>query len=96
MVLFADKAIIEHEGALGIDTGTMPKKAKTKKPVECFNDLFKSFNHFFSLFTQEHALDPKLVAQIFRQIMYYLSMFSVNFLMQSQKHCSMPTGIQIK
>ncbi|OQV26087.1 Unconventional myosin-Vb [Hypsibius exemplaris] len=93
----AAKAIIEHESVLGLkEPGTLPRRWRTKSPAECFTSTMTKLNQFFRMVTQDHALDPSLVRQIFKQLLYCLSANSVNFLMQSQKTCTFVVGIQIR
>ncbi|XP_052263994.1 unconventional myosin-Va-like isoform X4 [Dreissena polymorpha] len=94
-------AVLEHEAIAGL-TGSKPSGLRGRSssraedtPEYSLDSLMKSMNLFLRVLTQ-HAVDPELIKQIFRQVYYFLGASALNNLLLRKDMCNWSKGMQIR
>ncbi|XP_052786760.1 unconventional myosin-Va-like isoform X2 [Mya arenaria] len=94
-------AVIDHEAIAGL-TGSKPSGLRGRSssraddtPEHSLDSLMKAMNQFVRVLTQ-HAVDPELVKQIFRQVYYFLGASALNNLLLRKEMCNWSKGMQIR
>ncbi|XP_060573083.1 unconventional myosin-Va-like isoform X4 [Ruditapes philippinarum] len=94
-------AVLEHEAIAGL-TGSKPSGLRGRSssraedtPEHSLDTLMKSMNQFVRTLTQ-HAVDPELIKQIFRQLYYFLGASALNNLLLRKDMCNWSKGMQIR
>ncbi|WAR29019.1 MYO5A-like protein [Mya arenaria] len=79
-------AVLDHEAIAGL-TGSKPSGLRGRSssraddtPEHSLDSLMKAMNQFVRVLTQ-HAVDPEMVKQIFRQVYYFLGASALNNLL---------------
>ncbi|XP_021345690.1 unconventional myosin-Va-like isoform X3 [Mizuhopecten yessoensis] len=97
-------AVLEHEAIAGLtaskpsgmrgrssSTATDPDNVKELS----LDSLMKAMNKYSQVLTQ-HAVDPELVKQIFRQLYYFICAGALNNLLLRKDMCNWSKGMQIR
>ncbi|XP_052787158.1 unconventional myosin-Va-like isoform X2 [Mya arenaria] len=94
-------AVLDHEAIAGL-TGSKPSGLRGRSssraddtPEHSLDSLMKAMNQFVRVLTQ-HAVDPELVKQIFRQVYYFLGASALNNLLLRKEMCNWSKGMQIR
>lgn len=103
-------AVLEHEGIGGISGGNKaptqpsthgPSGANSMEvpthidPVEALDELLRLLTRFHSTFSK-HGLDPEIIAQVFKQVFYFICAGSLNNLLLRKDMCHWSKGMQIR
>lgn len=94
-------AVLEHEAIAGL-SGSKPSGLRGRAssrtedtPEYSLDTLMKSLNQFVRTLSQ-HAVDPELVKQIFRQLYYFIGASALNNLLLRKDMCNWSKGMQIR
>ncbi|XP_052785483.1 unconventional myosin-Va-like [Mya arenaria] len=94
-------AVLDHEAIAGL-TGSKPSGLRGRSssraddtPEHSLDSLMKAMNQFVRVLTQ-HAVDPEMVKQIFRQVYYFLGASALNNLLLRKEMCNWSKGMQIR
>jgi myosin-5 len=100
-------ALLEHEGIGGLSgdkpralrgrTGSTGNELETEHldPKVALDRLLSSLTRFNQIL-QKHGLDPEIIAQIFRQIFYFVCANCLNNLLLRKDMCHWSRGMQIR
>ncbi|XP_067654116.1 unconventional myosin-Va-like isoform X2 [Haliotis asinina] len=99
-------AVLEHEAIAGLTaskpSGLRGRSSSTARDpdeddskVYSLDSLMRSLNSFMRIVTQ-HAVDPELVKQIFRQLYYFICAGALNNLLLRKDMCNWSKGMQIR
>ncbi|KAK3767729.1 hypothetical protein RRG08_052875 [Elysia crispata] len=99
-------AILEHEAIAGLTaskpSGLRGRASSNAKEMEDGKDsqisldaLMRVLNSYMRI-VKQHAVDPELVKQIFRQLFYYLCAGALNNLLLRKDMCNWSKGMQIR
>ncbi|KAH9495975.1 Unconventional myosin-Va, partial [Bulinus truncatus] len=99
-------AILEHEAIAGLTaskpSGLRGRSSSTAKDSDDGKDsqhaldaLMRTLNSYMKI-VKQHAVDPELVKQIFRQLFYYLCAGALNNLLLRKDMCNWSKGMQIR
>jgi len=96
-------ALLEHEAIAGLTaskpTGLRGRASSNARDLEesqhSLDELMRTLNTYMGILKQ-HAVDPELVKQIFRQLFYYLCSGALNNLLLRKDMCNWSKGMQIR
>ncbi|XP_071098869.1 unconventional myosin-Va-like isoform X3 [Haliotis cracherodii] len=99
-------AVLEHEAIAGLTaskpSGLRGRSSSTARDPDeddskmySLDSLMRSLNSFMRIVTQ-HAVDPELVKQIFRQLYYFICAGALNNLLLRKDMCNWSKGMQIR
>ncbi|KAK7096541.1 unconventional myosin-Va-like isoform X2 [Littorina saxatilis] len=99
-------AILEHEAIAGLTAskpaglrGRSSSNARElddeKDAMHSLDQLMRTLNSYMRIMTQ-HAVDPELVKQIFRQLYYFMCAGALNNLLLRKDMCNWSKGMQIR
>ncbi|XP_076436047.1 unconventional myosin-Va-like isoform X2 [Babylonia areolata] len=99
-------AVLEHEAIAGLTAskpaglrGRSSSNAREmddeKDSTHSLDALMRTLNSYMRILTQ-HAVDPELVKQIFRQLYYFLCAGALNNLLLRKDMCNWSKGMQIR
>ncbi|XP_062613392.1 unconventional myosin-Va-like isoform X4 [Saccostrea cucullata] len=95
-------AVLEHEAIAGLSaskpSGMRGRSSSTQdEDVRelSLDTLMKSLNKYNQVLSQ-HAVDPELVKQVFRQLYYYIGSNALNNLLLRKDMCNWSKGMQIR
>ncbi|XP_050398741.1 unconventional myosin-Va isoform X2 [Patella vulgata] len=96
-------AILEHEAISGLNaskpSGLRGRASSNARELDgndyTLDSLMKALNNYMRIVTQ-HAVDPELAKQIFRQVFYYICAGSLNNLLLRKDMCNWSKGMQIR
>ncbi|ESO90956.1 hypothetical protein LOTGIDRAFT_122399, partial [Lottia gigantea] len=96
-------AILEHEAISGLNaskpSGLRGRSSSSARELDSndysLDSLMRSLNNYMRIVTQ-HAVDPELGKQIFRQVFYYICAGSLNNLLLRKDMCNWSKGMQIR
>ncbi|XP_025081332.1 unconventional myosin-Va-like isoform X4 [Pomacea canaliculata] len=99
-------AILEHEAIAGLTAskpsglrGRSSSNARDlddgKEDAHSLDALMRTLNSYMRILTQ-HAVDPELVKQIFRQLYYFMCAGALNNLLLRKDMCNWSKGMQIR
>ncbi|KAK3604422.1 hypothetical protein CHS0354_008749 [Potamilus streckersoni] len=96
-------AVLEHEAIAGL-SGSKPsgmrgrsgsRQGELDHQEVSLESLMKTLNSYMRVLTQ-HAVDPELIKQIFRQVYYFLCACALNNLLLRKDMCNWSKGMQIR
>ena len=64
-------------------------------PREALDKLLRMLTHFHTILSK-HGLDPEIIAQVFKQIFYFICCGSLNNLLLRKDMCHWSRGMQIR
>ncbi|BFZ14098.1 hypothetical protein BsWGS_17137 [Bradybaena similaris] len=99
-------AILEHEAIAGLTaskpSGLRGRASSNARELEDGKDsqhsldvLMRTLNSYMK-FVKQHAVDPELIKQIFRQLFYFLCAGALNNLLLRKDMCNWSKGMQIR
>ncbi|XP_055872959.1 unconventional myosin-Va-like isoform X4 [Biomphalaria glabrata] len=99
-------AILEHEAIAGLTaskpSGLRGRSSSNARELEDGKDsqhaldaLMRTLNSYMRI-VKQHAVDPELVKQIFRQLFYFLCAGALNNLLLRKDMCNWSKGMQIR
>ncbi|KAJ8311363.1 hypothetical protein KUTeg_010718 [Tegillarca granosa] len=97
-------AVLEHEAIAGLSaskpSGMRGRTTSTSREIDdtrelSLDSLMKCMNKYSQVLVQ-HAVDPELVKQIFRQLYYYCGAGALNNLLLRKDMCNWSKGMQIR
>ncbi|XP_069102080.1 LOW QUALITY PROTEIN: unconventional myosin-Va-like [Argopecten irradians] len=97
-------AVLEHEAIAGLTaskpSGMRGRSSSTATDPDdvkelSLDSLMKAMNKYSQVLTQ-HAVDPELVKQIFRQLYYFICAGALNNLLLRKDMCNWSKGMQIR
>ncbi|XP_052692333.1 unconventional myosin-Va-like isoform X3 [Crassostrea angulata] len=96
-------ALLEHEAIAGL-TASKPAGMRGRSSSSAHEEegrefsldsLVKALNKYVQILSQ-HAVDPELVKQVFRQLYYYIGSNALNNLLLRKDMCNWSKGMQIR
>lgn len=96
-------ALLEHEAIAGLTAskpagmrGRSSSSAQDEEGREfSLDSLVKALNKYIQILSQ-HAVDPELVKQVFRQLYYFIGSNALNNLLLRKDMCNWSKGMQIR
>ena len=96
-------AVLEHEAIAGLTaskpSGMRGRSSSNATELEdkelSLDSLMKAMNKFSQILAQ-HAVDPELIKQIFRQLYYFVCSNALNNLLLRKDMCNWSKGMQIR